>query len=148
MRYMGLDIGERRIGVAISDECGFTSQPLGVVHRSDLQTELETIKNLVDRHDVSTVVVGLPRNMNGTLGPQAEKVLLYVDELVRVLPIRVVTWDERLTTMQVERLLISANVRRKRRKEVVDKLAASLILEGYMAFEKSKAPLDDRPGCT
>ncbi|MDQ7790856.1 MAG: Holliday junction resolvase RuvX [Clostridia bacterium] len=145
---MGLDIGDRRIGVALSDECLLTSQPLGVVHRSNLAEELQAIKNLVDHHDVSTVVVGLPRNMNGTLGPQAEKVLAYVDELARFLPIRVVTWDERLTTMQVERLLISADVRRKRRKEVVDKLAASLILEGYMAFEKRDAPLDDGPGYT
>src|SRR5690554_1216340 len=133
MRYLALDLGEKRIGVAVSDEFGLTAQPLGVIERSGFDSDVKEIRNLIENYNVHTVVMGLPRNMDGSLGPQAVKALEYAAKLRDTLGIKVVTWDERLTTQQVERLLISADVRRKRRKKVVDKLAAALILEGYLA---------------
>lgn len=136
MRYLALDLGEKRIGVAVSDESGLTAQPLGTITRSDFDTEVKKIGNLIEEYKVHTLVIGLPRNMDGSLGPQAKKALNYGEKLRETLGIRVVTWDERLTTQEVERLLISADVSRKRRKTVVDKLAAALILEGYLAFER------------
>lgn len=135
MRYMALDLGEKRIGVAVSDAFGLTAQPAGMFRRAGPEADLEKIRELVARHQVHTVVVGLPRNMDGSLGPQAAKALDYAEKLREALGVEVDTWDERLTTQQAERLLIRANVRRKRRKTVVDKLAATLILEGYMAYK-------------
>lgn len=135
MRYLALDLGGRRIGVAVSDASGLTAQPVGTIARSDFDRDLEAIRDLIDEYRVHTVVIGLPRNMDGSLGPQAVKALDYAERLRKALGITVVTWDERLTTQQVERLLIRANVRRRRRKAVVDKLAAALILEGYLAFK-------------
>ncbi len=135
MRYLALDLGEKRIGVAVSDEFGMTAQPLGVIERSVFDSDVKKIRKLIEDYNVHTVVIGLPRNMDGSLGPQAVKALEYAAELRDTLGIKVVTWDERLTTQQVEKLLISADVRRKGRKKVVDKLAAALILEGYLAFK-------------
>lgn len=130
-----MDLGEKRIGVAVSDEFGMTAQPLGVIERSVFDSDVKKIRKLIEDYNVHTVVIGLPRNMDGSLGPQAVKALEYAAELRDTLGIKVVTWDERLTTQQVEKLLISADVRRKGRKKVVDKLAAALILEGYLAFK-------------
>ncbi len=134
MRIMGLDVGTKTIGVAVSDEMGWTAQGIETIKISSEQniTGLKRIKELVGEYDVEKIVVGLPKNMNGTIGPRGEACLEYADYLKRKLSMPVEMWDERLTTMQAERVLISADVRRNKRKKVVDKMAAVMILQGYL----------------
>ena len=132
MRIGALDVGDRRIGVAMSDELGMTAQGLRVVHRSTLEADLDALRACLAPFEPSTLVVGLPRNMNGSEGPQAEKVRRFAAELERALEIPVVFWDERLSTVAAERVLLEGNVRRSKRKQVIDKVAAVVILQGYL----------------
>lgn len=139
MRILGLDIGDKRIGIALSDELALTAQALEVVERKKGK-ELERLRSLVEHYEVGTVVVGLPRNMNGSLGPQGRKVLAFAAELRRELPASVVLWDERLTTVEAAKYLIRADTSRSRRKKVIDKVAAALILQSYLdAHQKGGA---------
>lgn len=137
MRIMGLDYGDRRIGVALSDLFGWTAQGLEVIDRKH-GSEQERIAELVRQYEVTEVVVGLPKNMNGTVGPRGEICISFAEELKKELQIPVVLWDERLTTMAAERTLIEADVSRKKRKLVVDKMAASLILQNYLDSKSIK----------
>ncbi len=137
MRLMGLDVGDRRIGVALSDEQGVAAYPLEVMERTSQEKDLRRITELIDRHGVQRVVAGLPKTLSGQVGPQAEKVLSFLDKLRARSPVPVVTWDERLTTAEVEKLLVGADMGRQRRRKVVDKLAAALILNSYLNFQKS-----------
>lgn len=137
MRVLGLDIGDRRIGVALTDENAVTAYPLEVLERTSLEKDLGRIVDLIDRYGVGEVVAGLPKALSGEIGPQAEKVLAFLDKLRARSPVPVVTWDERLTTVEVERLLVSADLGRRRRRRVVDKLAATLILNSYLNSRKS-----------
>jgi putative Holliday junction resolvase len=132
MRIMGLDVGDRTIGVAVSDAFGWTAQGLEVIRRTSLERDLIRLKELVQQCEVSSFVVGLPKNMNGTLGPQGEKVLAFVDVLKEAAGLPVELWDERLTTVAAQKTLISADVSRAKRRQVVDKMAAALILQGYL----------------
>ncbi|WP_066173518.1 Holliday junction resolvase RuvX [Bacillus marinisedimentorum] len=134
MRIMGLDVGTKTIGVAVSDEMGWTAQGIETVKVSTDQniTGIKRIKELVEKYEVDKIVVGLPKNMNGTIGPRGEACIEYADYLKRKLSLPVEMWDERLTTMQAERVLISADVKRNKRKKVVDKMAAVMILQGYL----------------
>jgi len=133
MRVLGLDVGDKTIGIAISDGLGLTAQPLTTIRRSNHRTDLETIGSLIAEHEIAEMVVGLPKNMNNSLGPQAEKVLKFIDKLKTSFPdIIFHTWDERLSTVEAERVLLQADLSRKRRKSVIDKLAASIILQGYL----------------
>lgn len=132
VRIMGLDVGDKRIGVALSDELGLTAQGLTVLRRRGLDADLAALRELAGAHGVACVVVGLPRNLDGSLGPQGEKVLAFVDRLARELGLPVETWDERLTTRAAERALIAGDLSRARRRQVVDKVAAALILQGYL----------------
>lgn len=135
MRIMSLDFGDKRIGVALSDPMGLTAQGLDVLQRGQsLNEDLTRIKDLAEKNEVETVVIGLPRNMDGSMGPQAEKVKKFAQKLARLLDVQVKFWDERLTTMAAEKLLIQADVSRVRRRKVIDKMAASLILQGYLDF--------------
>jgi putative Holliday junction resolvase len=129
---MGLDIGSRTIGVAISDELGFTAQGLKTIQRKIHGEELDELAAIIAQFGISQVVVGLPKNMNGTLGKQAEIVLRWIETFQKKIPINVVTWDERLSTVGASKVLLEANVSRKKRKKVIDKLAAVLILQGYL----------------
>lgn len=130
---MGLDVGEKTIGVAVSDPLGWTAQGVTTIRRrGNLEEDLEAILRLVQEYHVERVVVGLPRNMNGSLGPQAKKVLDFMQALEERLKLPVVPWDERLTTSAAERVLIAADLSRRRRKGVVDRLAAVLILQSYL----------------
>lgn len=131
-RIMGLDVGDKWIGVAMSDETALIAQSLAPIHRKDLTADLLQVKTLVSEWNVGQIVVGLPLNMNATIGPQAQKTLHFVDELSQVVGIAIETWDERLTTQQAERILIQQDVRRERRKSVIDGVAAALILQGYL----------------
>ncbi|GGF91008.1 Holliday junction resolvase RuvX [Paenibacillus aceti] len=138
MKILGLDYGDARIGVAISDELGWTAQGLEVIERRREGADLERIAELVQRHEVEEVVVGLPKNMNGTIGPRGEICKAFAEQLHDMLQMPVHLWDERLTTVSAHRTLIEADVSRKKRKGVVDKMAASLILQNYLDSKSKK----------
>jgi putative Holliday junction resolvase len=134
MRVMGLDVGSKTIGVAISDALGWTAQGLKTIQINEDQEEygFHEMENLIKEHEVSKVVVGLPKNMNGTIGPRGEASQFYADELHKRFGVPVILWDERLTTVAAERVLLEADVSRKKRKKVIDKMAAAMILQGYL----------------
>ena len=140
MRILGLDIGEKRIGVAVSDELGLTAQGLLTLERTGMQEDIKRLADIVQDWSVGKVVAGLPRNMNGTLGPQAVKVKEFVNCLQDVIGIEVVYQDERLTTAAAQRTLLEGNVSRRKRKEVVDKIAAAMILQNYLDWRRDKTP--------
>lgn len=132
-RSMGLDVGDKTIGVAISDLFGWTAQGLETIQRIGIKKDLQRLEAIIKEHDINKIVVGLPKNMNGTIGPQGEKVLEFNERLKgRFKDVEIVLWDERLTTVAAERSLIEADVSRKKRKEVIDKMAAVYILQGYL----------------
>lgn len=143
MRIMGLDVGDRRIGVAVSDELSLFAQGLLVLERRGLAADLNALARVIAEKDVSRIVVGMPRNMNGSYGPQAEKTAAFIKSLETTCDRPCVAWDERLTTRQAERVLISADQRRSKRKTVRDKLAAQLILQGYLDHQRLTA--EDHP---
>lgn len=132
MRMMGLDYGDRRIGVAVSDALQWTAQGIGVVETRRDGQELDEIAQLISQHEVSEIVVGLPKNMNGTIGPRGEICIAFAQSLREKLNLPVHLWDERLTTRSAERTLLEADVSRKKRKSVVDKMAAVLILQNFL----------------
>ena len=140
MRIMGLDIGSKTIGVAVSDELGLIAQGLKTIQTRPHKGELDELATIIAELGISLVVVGLPKNMDGTLGKQAEMVLQWIETFRKRLEISVVTWDERLSTVGASRVLLEANVSRKKRKKVIDKLAAVLILQGYL--DQSRQPTD------
>lgn len=131
---MGLDLGDKTIGVAVSDLLGWTAQGVETIRRS--KEELNRLKELVSSYGVEEVVIGLPKNMNGSLGPRAEKTLEFARVLEAELRLPVQTWDERLTTMAAQRTLLEADVSRSKRKRVIDKMAAVFILQGYLDRQK------------
>ena len=135
MRIMGLDYGSKTVGVAISDPLGFTAQGIETIDRKEenkLRKTLARIEELTKEYQVETIVLGLPKNMNNTLGERAEKTLEFKEMLERRTGLPVVMWDERLTTVEAERTLIESSVRRENRKKVIDKIAAVIILQGYL----------------
>ena len=134
MRIMALDVGERRIGVALSDALGITAQPLMTYNRAkdNRKEDIAGLWELIKKHEVEKLVVGLPKNMNNTLGFKAEEVQNFIKALVAVEDIPVEWVDERLTTVSAERTLLEADVSRKKRKAVIDKMAAVLILQTYL----------------
>ncbi len=131
---MGLDVGSKTVGVAISDPLGWTAQGIETIaiDEANEQFGLERIAELVKQYDVTAFVVGFPKNMNNTVGPRGEASERYKTMLEEQFGHPVVLWDERLTTMAAERMLIDADVSRKKRKEVIDKMAAVMILQGYL----------------
>ena len=132
MRIMGLDIGTRTIGIAISDELGITAQGLKTLIRKSMEEDLKEIAAIIRQFEIERIIVGLPQNMDGTLGRQAEKVLRWMEALKEKIEIPVATWDERLSTVGASRVLLEADLSRRKRKKVIDKLAAVLILQGYL----------------
>lgn len=132
MRTMGLDYGDRNIGVAVSDAFGWTAQGTEVVKKRRDGSEMDRIAELVQEYEVTAIVVGLPKNMNNTIGPRGEISIAFAEQLQQKLNLPVHLWDERLTTVAAERTLIEADVSRKKRKLVVDKMAATLILQNYL----------------
>ncbi len=134
MKIMGLDVGTKTVGVAISDAFGWTAQGIETVKIDEAQGEfgIERIKELVKEHAITEFVVGYPKNMNNTVGPRGEASENYKKLLEDTFGLPVKLWDERLTTMAAERMLIEADVSRKKRKQVIDKMAAVMILQGYL----------------
>lgn len=137
-RILALDLGEVRIGLALSDSLGITAQPIGTVRRAHGARDARAIAGLVREHEATRVVVGHPLLLSGASGTRARDAEGFVADLRLVLPdVPVDLWDERFTTAEVERAMIADRVRRRRRREVVDSLAAVLILQGYMEGRRS-----------
>jgi putative Holliday junction resolvase len=132
MRVMGLDYGERRIGVAMSDMFGWTAQGIEVIDQKVVKDPMARIAELVKEYEVESLVVGLPKNMNGTIGPSGEYCIAFADKLRQTLTLPVQLWDERLTTVSAERTLLEADVSRNKRKLVIDKMAAAILLQSYL----------------
>lgn len=131
---MGLDLGDKTIGISMSDELGWTAQGLEVIRRKQESPEadLERLDQLIKEYQVEKVIVGLPKNMNGTIGPRGELCKEFGRSLQERTGIPIQMWDERLSTVAAERILISADVSRKKRKQVIDKMAAVIILQGFL----------------
>ncbi|MBU5590935.1 Holliday junction resolvase RuvX [Clostridium sp. MSJ-4] len=132
MRILGLDVGDKTIGVAVSDPLGFTAQGITTIRRKNKNVDIEEIRVICKEYEVETIVVGLPKNMNGTIGPQGEKILGFSKQIGKALNIPIEMWDERLTTIAAERAMLEADLSRAKRKKIVDKVAATYILQGYL----------------
>ena len=134
MRVLGLDVGSKTIGVAISDEMGWTAQGLETIKINEERKDfgVKRLRELINQYEVTSVVVGFPKNMNGTIGPRGEASQTFAKMLEEEFNVSTVLWDERLTTMAAERVLLEADVSRKKRKKVIDKMAAMMILQGYL----------------
>lgn len=131
-RILGLDVGDKRIGMAMSDLLMLTAQGLMTYTRKDEDADIEFVEDIIGKNDVEKIVCGLPKNMNGTIGPQAEKVQGFAEKLKEKTGKELIYWDERLTTKAAHATLIEGDMSRKKRKKVVDKIAAVYILQGYM----------------
>lgn len=136
-RIMGLDVGDKTIGVAISDLMGLTAQGVKTIKRVGKKKDIEALKEIIKERQVNKIVSGLPKNMNGTLGPQGEKVIKFCELLEEETGIKIEYWDERLSTVAAERTLIQGNVRRENRKGVIDMVAAVIILQGYLDRQRN-----------
>lgn len=141
-RVMGLDVGDKTIGVAVSDPLGFTSQGITTIRRKGIKTDLAELKEIIEEYNVEKVVIGLPKNMNNTLGPQGEKVVKFSEKFKKEFNIEIIFQDERLSTVSAERMLISSDVRREKRKKVIDKVAATFILQTYLDTKKKRRDIN------
>ena len=140
MRIMALDVGSRTIGIACSDALLMTAQGIETIRRTSLENDFNRLRELISEYEVHELVVGMPKNMNGTKGERAEKTEEFVGKMKEVIDLPITFWDERLSTVMAERQLIAADVSRKKRKGVIDKMAAVVILQGYLdrlQFSKS-----------
>lgn len=137
---MALDVGSRTIGIACSDALLMTAQGIETIRRTSLENDFNRLRELISEYEVHELVVGMPKNMNGTKGERAGKTEEFVEKMKAVIDLPVTFWDERLSTVMAERQLIAADVSRKKRKGVIDKMAAVVILQGYLdrlQFSKS-----------
>ncbi|MCH5249085.1 MAG: Holliday junction resolvase RuvX [Lachnospiraceae bacterium] len=141
MRIMGLDFGSKTVGVAISDPLLITAQGIEIIRRKEenkLRRTLARIEELITEYEVGEIVLGLPKNMNDTIGERAQLSLEFQEKLERRTGLPVVMWDERLTTVAADKTMIETGIRREKRKEYVDKIAAVLILQGYLDYRSNK----------
>jgi len=135
---LGIDYGRKRIGVAMSDVGRRIASPLSTIDASDNAPAVASIKSLAEKHGAGEIVVGLPRSMNGSLGPMARETMEFVEELRASVDVPVQTWDERLTTAQAEREMISADMTRAKRRQKLDKVAAQIMLQSYLDSRSRK----------
>ena len=141
MRIMGLDFGSKTVGVAISDPLLITAQGIEIIRRKEenkLRRTLARIEELIEEYEVTQIVLGLPKNMNGTIGERAQITLEFREKLERRTGLPVAMWDERLTTVAADQAMMEAGIRRERRGEYVDRIAAVLILQGYLDHRANK----------
>ncbi|HHT66431.1 MAG: Holliday junction resolvase RuvX [Caldicoprobacterales bacterium] len=138
MRILSMDVGDKRIGMAVSDALGWTAQGIETLVRRSNQYDMEFIKNVLEQYQPQTIVIGLPRNMNGSLGPQGEKTKAFSESLQDFYSGEIVFWDERLTTVSAHKAMIEADISRKKRKQRVDQVAAVLILQSYLDYLNRK----------
>ncbi len=141
MRILCLDIGEKRIGVAISDENRIFARGLKSIERGE--KEIDEIKKLVEEYNVEKIVFGLPLRLDGSMSRQTEKTLSFIENLKKYISLPFIPWDERLTTKQAENLLLQADLSRKKRKKLIDKLSAQIILQNYLDSENIKKKLPE-----
>lgn len=132
MRIIGLDIGTKTIGVAVSDPLGFTAQGITTIKRKNYNYDIEEVKRIYDEYLAETIVVGLPKNMNGTIGEAGERTYKFCKKLQNAFNPKIEYWDERLTTVAAHRAMLEADLSREKRKKIVDKIAATFILQGYL----------------
>lgn len=138
MKTLSLDVGDKYIGVAISDDLGIIAVGLEVIKREYLKKDIDRIKAIIDENGVEELVIGLPKKLNNEIGIQANKTIAFAESVKENIDIPLHMWDERLTTAEAERMLISMNITRKKRKKVIDKVAAQLILDSYLQFNKNR----------
>lgn len=138
MRLLGLDVGEVRIGVAVSDPLGKTAQPTTVIVRKSIQADTEELHKIIKQYQIEKVIVGLPLNLDGSLGVQGKAVKAFAGEVGQKIDIPLEFYDERLTTRVARQVLLEGDISRARRKKVADKLAAALILQGYLDRKKNE----------
>ena len=136
MRCLGLDLGDKRIGIAISDELGITAQGLQTLTRHNLKTDMAALQTLIDAHGVTEIVVGMPRNMDGSYGERATITEHFIEALEAACQLPCIPCDERLTSRQADRVLRSAKQHRRQPKSVRDRIAAQLILQSYMDYQR------------
>lgn len=136
MRVMALDVGDRYIGLAVSDETETIAIGLGVIERTSTAEDIKKLKGIIEERNIKKIVVGMPINMNGTIGFQGEKVMGFIDKLKSIFKFPIVTLDERLTTIIAEKALIKADISRKKRKGLIDKMSAVVILQNYLDCQK------------
>lgn len=136
MRIIGLDVGSKTIGVAVSDALGWTAQGVSTIRRRNLEYDLQQLQQIIDQYEVGSAVVGLPLNMNGSRGESVQNAEALGEALQKSANIDVCYQDERLTTVAAQRLLIEGDVSRSKRKNVIDKVAATLILQSYLDRQK------------
>ncbi|MDC3413295.1 Holliday junction resolvase RuvX [Aquibacillus sp. 3ASR75-11] len=138
MKMIGMDVGQKTIGVAVSDELGWTAQGLTTIKwdEKDFSTAKEEIESILLEHNIKQAVIGLPKNMNGTIGERGEASQSFAKKMENIFHIPTVLWDERLTTMAAERVLLEADMSRNKRKKVIDKMAAMIILQSYLDAKK------------
>jgi len=132
MKILGIDYGEKRIGLAVSDPSNMVARSLKVLKSNAARSWVKELKLIIDENRIEKIVVGLPVNMNGSLGEKGREVLAFVEVLKKELKLPVVTWDERLTTVSAEKLLRQTKLSREKRKDILDKLSASIILQSYL----------------
>lgn len=132
MRIIGLDVGQKTIGVAVSDPLGFTAQGIKTIYRKNKNQSINEVIELCKEYNPSAIVVGLPKNMNGTMGPACERIMSFCEELKANIDIKIELWDERLTTVEANRAMLEGDLSRSKRKKIVDKVAATYILQGYL----------------
>jgi len=135
MRYLGIDFGTKRLGLSTSDEMGIIAGKYGTIQRKGTRTDLNRLKTIIDHEGIQKVVVGYPRNMDGSSGDTARKVEDFVSKLREHIDIPVDTWDERLSSISAEKVLIMGDVRRNKRKKVIDQLSAVIILQNYLDYQ-------------
>jgi len=138
LRALGLDVGERRIGVAVSDPDGTVAVPVTVIERKSEAAALGEITALIRDHDIDRIIVGMPLSLDGNLGKQAETVQAFEQSLKECTDVPVVDWDERLSTLHAERMMVEAGVKRGKRKRRLDSVAAAIILQGYLDRQRNE----------
>lgn len=134
MRILGIDYGDNKIGIAVSDPFGWTAQGLETIRYQKIETAIKRINEIISQYSVEKIVVGMPKNMNGTEGFRAEKTYAFIEKVKQIFDKEIIQWDERLSTVAAENILISGDMRRDKRKNVIDTVAAGLILQGYLDF--------------
>lgn len=134
MKIIGFDVGSKTIGVAVSDAFGWTAQGLTTIYwdENEIDSADAELKKIIEEHDIGKAIIGLPKNMNGTIGERGEASKRFAEHIEKQFQIPYVLWDERLTTAAAERVLLEADMSRKKRKKVIDKMAAVMILQGYL----------------